>query len=101
VEVDNLLATCPGVKVCKTVGVPHETLGEMVVACVAREPARQLAEADVRAFLGRQLASYKVPRRVVFVSEAELDFTGSAKVKADAARALAARRLQEEEAAPA
>jgi acyl-CoA synthetase (AMP-forming)/AMP-acid ligase II len=96
IEIDNVLATCPGVKVCKTVGVPHETLGELVVACVAREPGHPLTEAEARQFVGRQLASYKVPRRVVFVVEAELDFTGTSKVKADAARALAARRLNEE-----
>jgi acyl-CoA synthetase (AMP-forming)/AMP-acid ligase II len=100
VEVDNVLATCPGVKVCKTVGVPHATLGEMVVSCVAPEPARPLSEAEVREFLKARLASYKVPRRILFVDAAELDFTGSAKVKADAARALAAKRLAAE-AAPA
>ena len=33
-EVDEVLARHPAVKVAKTVGVPHETLGEVVVACV-------------------------------------------------------------------
>jgi acyl-CoA synthetase (AMP-forming)/AMP-acid ligase II len=97
VEVDNLLATCPGVKVCKTVGVPHATLGEMVVSCVAPEPARTLTEVSVRDFLRAQLASYKVPRRVFFVRESELELTGSAKVKADGVRKLAAARLKAEE----
>jgi hypothetical protein len=34
---------------------------------------------------------------VIFVSETELDFTGSAKVKADGVRALVAKRLRAEE----
>src|SRR5207253_1732496 len=62
IEVDAVLATCPGVKVCKTVGVPHETLGELVVSCVAPDTSRSLAETGVREFLRRQLTSYKVPR---------------------------------------
>ncbi|CAN7659205.1 class I adenylate-forming enzyme family protein [Phenylobacterium sp. LjRoot225] len=99
VEVDNVLGALRGVKVCKTVGVPHETLGEMVVSCVAPEAERPLTEAQVRDYLRARLASYKVPRRVVFVSETELDFTGSAKVKADGVRALVAKRLRAEEGA--
>jgi acyl-CoA synthetase (AMP-forming)/AMP-acid ligase II len=98
VEVDNVLATCPGVKICKTVGLPHDTLGEIVISCVAPEPSRTLTEADVREFLRAQLASYKVPRRVVFVAESDLDLTGSAKVKADVVRKLVAARLDAEAA---
>ena len=30
----------PGVKVAKTVGVPHDTLGEMVVACIVLHDGR-------------------------------------------------------------
>ena len=37
-EVDAVLATCPGVKIAATVGVPHDTLGELVVACIVPEP---------------------------------------------------------------
>ena len=45
VEVDWALCSCPGVKVCKTIGVPHATLGEMVVTLVAPEAGRALAPA--------------------------------------------------------
>ena len=93
VEVDTELAGCPGVKHSVTVGVPHETLGELVVACVLTEEGRSLTEATVRDFLKERLASYKVPRRVLFVDEADLSLTGSAKVKTSALRELAAKRL--------
>jgi acyl-CoA synthetase (AMP-forming)/AMP-acid ligase II len=95
VEVDAELALCPGVKIGRTVGVPHETLGEMVVACVAPEPGAAIDEARVRDFLRERLASYKTPRRVVFVAEDDLSLTGSAKVRVSALRELAARRLRE------
>jgi fatty-acyl-CoA synthase len=93
VEVDTELAGCPGVKHSITVGVPHETLGELVVACVLTEEGRSLTEATVRDFLRERLASYKVPRRVLFVDEADLSLTGSAKVKTSALREFAAKRL--------
>ncbi len=95
-EIDAVLRECPGVKVAATVGVPHDTLGEIVVACVVREPSAALDEAQVRAFLGKRLSSYKVPRRVLFISEADLTLTGSNKVKTAPLRELAARQLASE-----
>jgi fatty-acyl-CoA synthase len=93
VEVDVVLNTCPGIKVGQTVGVPHETLGELVVACVVPHDGVTVSEASVKDFLKERLASYKVPRRVLFFREDELILTGSAKVKAGALRELAAKRL--------
>ena len=88
---DWVLCSCPGVKVCKTTGVPHETLGEMVVSLVAREAGHNLTEGEVIAFLKARLASYKVPRRVLFVTAEDLNLTATAKIKPAEARALAAR----------
>ena len=92
-EIDALLVECPGVKVAATVGVPHETLGEIVVACVVTHPDASLDEAQVRAFVGKRLSSFKVPRRVLFLQESEVTLTGSNKVKTAPLRELAARRL--------
>jgi acyl-CoA synthetase (AMP-forming)/AMP-acid ligase II len=84
------------VKVAQTVGVPHETLGELVVTCIVAHAGARLDEAAVRAFAGEKLASYKVPRRVLFFAGDDLALTGSAKVKAGDLRALAAKRLAAE-----
>ncbi len=92
-EVDAVLATCPGVKIAATVGVPHDTLGELVVACIVPEPGAALDERAVRAFAAKSLSSYKVPRRVIFLAESEVALTGSNKVKTAALRELVARRL--------
>lgn len=94
-EIDQVLAECPGVKIGATVGVPHDTLGEMVVSCVVPEAGASLDESTVRAFLAKRLSSYKVPRRVLFLKETDLSLTGSAKVKLGPLRELAARRLAE------
>ena len=93
IEVDDVLATYPGIKANRTVGVPHETLGEIVVACVVPHDAIALEEPAIREFLKTQLASYKVPRRVLFLREDELVLTGSAKVKLTTLRELARERL--------
>ncbi len=95
VEVDWTLCNCPGVKVCKTTGVPHETLGEMVVSCVVRVEGSELSEAEVIAFLKARLAAYKVPRKVLFIGQGDLDFTDTAKIKPAEARAFARRKLAE------
>lgn len=93
VEIDNVIAQCPGVKVTKTVGVPDELLGELVVACIVPQDGVVLTADSVRNFVKERLASYKVPRRVLFFDENELDMTGSAKVKATELRALAVKLI--------
>ena len=93
IEIDSVLTSCPGVKVTQTVGVPHETLGELVVACIVLHAGAVLDEAAVQRFAKESLASYKVPRRVLFFDESELELTGSAKIKTADLKALVIRRL--------
>lgn len=92
-EVDEILATYPGVEVARTVGVPHETLGELVVACIVPHTGIHLDTEEIRTFAKARLASYKVPRAVLFFDEADLTLTGSAKIKSSDLRELAAKRL--------
>jgi acyl-CoA synthetase (AMP-forming)/AMP-acid ligase II len=94
-EIDAVLRECPGVKMAATVGVPHDTLGEIVVACVVPEEGTTVDESGVRAFVSKHLSSYKVPRRVLIVEETDLTLTSSNKVKTAPLRELAARRLSE------
>ncbi|MDB6105964.1 MAG: fadD3 1 [Gammaproteobacteria bacterium] len=95
-EIDAVLANYPGLKIGRTVGVPHDTLGELVVSCVVPHDGATLEEAAIRDFLKERLASYKVPRRVLFFREDELSMTGSAKVKSGSLRELAAKHLKVE-----
>jgi len=92
VEVDIALASYPGIKVVKTVGVPHETLGEMVVACIVPQEGTVIEEAAVREFLRQRLSSYKVPRRMLFFRDTEIALNA---IKTTALRDLAAKRLSE------
>ncbi|KAA9159790.1 acyl--CoA ligase [Amycolatopsis acidicola] len=92
-EVDEALVSHHGVKFARTVGLPHETLGEVVVACIVAHDGAGLTGENVRAFLKERLASYKVPRQVLFFEESEIALTGSAKIKTSDLRELAAKRL--------
>jgi acyl-CoA synthetase (AMP-forming)/AMP-acid ligase II len=93
IEIDEILRQCPGVKISMTVGVPHDTLGELVVACIVPFEAGSLSEETVRDFARERLASYKVPRRVLFFAESDLATTGSNKIKTSELRKRAAERL--------
>jgi fatty-acyl-CoA synthase len=93
-EIDDIVRELPGVKVCQTVGVPHDTLGEIVVTCIIAHEGIKLTEDAVRGFIKNRLASYKVPRRVIFPSATDLKLTGTAKVKTAELRKLAAQMLE-------
>jgi fatty-acyl-CoA synthase len=99
VEIDTVIKDCPGVRVTQTVGVPHDTLGELVVACIVPDEGAKLDEETVRNFARQKLASYKVPRRVLFFAEGDLQLTGSAKVRTGDLRNLVVKRLEAEAAA--
>jgi acyl-CoA synthetase (AMP-forming)/AMP-acid ligase II len=92
-EVDAVLETMPGVRMARCVGVPDEALGELVVACIVPAEGVTLSADAVRAFARERLASYKNPRRVLFLAGDEVALTGSAKVKPAELRKLAIERL--------
>lgn len=95
-EIDAVIRDCPGVKLTQTVGVPDELLGELVVACIVPHEGAELSEAGIRNFAKEKLASYKVPRRVLFFAEDELKTTGSSKIKTADLRKLVSERLAAE-----
>ena len=93
VEIEMELLHHPHLKAAGAVGVPHETLGQMVVVVAVAADGARIDEENVRGFLRGRLASYKIPRRVLFVDEAELQLTGNQKIKPEDLRALAGAKL--------
>jgi len=67
-EVEEVLASMPGIHECAVVGVEHRKLGEIVKAYIVKDK-HDLTNADVMQFCKEQLTSYKRPRKIVFVSE--------------------------------
>ena len=75
-EVDEVLLRHAAVAQAVTFAMPHDKLGEEVAAAVVLTSGVDLTEAQVRAFVGRSLAAFKVPRRVVFCDELPKGPTG-------------------------
>jgi len=95
VEIEMELLHHPHLKASGAVGVPHETLGQMVVVVAVAQDGATVSEDDVRGFLKGRIASYKIPRRVFFVQEADLSLTGNQKIRPEDLRTLAGARLAE------
>ncbi len=69
VEVERVLANCPGVREVAVIGVPDQTWGEVGVAYIIPEPGQHLDAQTVLAFCRDRLSRYKHPRRVVFCTD--------------------------------
>ena len=100
-EVDEVCARFHGIKRVQTVGVPDDLLGEMVVTCIVPVDGVTLDESAIVAFLKTEIASFKIPRRVLFFTDEDCAVTGSEKVKPAVMRELAAKTLGIAPAVPA
>jgi long-chain acyl-CoA synthetase len=65
-ETEAVLSEMPGVRDCAVFGIPDEEYGESLAAHIETDPHAGLTEDDVRTFLRRRLAGFKVPKVIVF-----------------------------------
>src|SRR6185369_11989476 len=93
VEVEDALTRWGKLKMACVVGVPHAERGEDVVACVVAQDDIRVSEQDIIAYLRGELASYKVPRHVVFLRLEEVPFTASNKPRLGDMRNIAIERV--------
>ncbi|MCV2354792.1 acyl--CoA ligase [Paucibacter sp. B2R-40] len=75
-EVDEVIMDHPAVQQVVSFGMPHAKLGEDVAAAVVLREGASLDEATLRAFVATRLADFKVPRRILFLSEIPKGATG-------------------------
>jgi fatty-acyl-CoA synthase len=79
VEVEAFLLQHPAVNQAKLVGVPDARLSEVGAACVVLNPGAKVTATDLIEFCRGKIASFKIPRHVVFVQE--FPMTPSGKVQ--------------------
>jgi acyl-CoA synthetase (AMP-forming)/AMP-acid ligase II len=77
-EIENVVSTLPAVAEVAVVGVRDEVWGESLKAIVVVRPGYSLTEDEVVAVCAENLAGYKKPRSVDFVTD--LPKTGSGKI---------------------
>jgi fatty-acyl-CoA synthase len=75
-EIEEFLFRHPKVQSVQVFGVPDAKYGEAVCAWITLKPGEQCAEAEIRDFCREQIAHYKVPRYIRFVSEMPMTITG-------------------------
>ena len=75
-EIEEFLYRHPQVQDVQVVGVPDARYGEELCAWVIAKPGMSPSEDDIRAFCKGQIAHYKVPRYIRFVSEFPMTVTG-------------------------
>ncbi|MFN6121478.1 MAG: AMP-binding enzyme, partial [Actinomycetes bacterium] len=80
-EVEEAVKRVPGVQDCLVVGIDDEKFGQAVTAVASRVEGAEVDEATVIADVKRQLAGFKAPKRVVFVSQIPRAPNGTADYK--------------------
>ena len=75
-EVEAYLQDHPDVAQAAVIGYPDERLTEVAVAFVAPRPGRNPSEEDILSHCRGQIASFKIPRHVLFISELPMTSTG-------------------------
>jgi acyl-CoA synthetase (AMP-forming)/AMP-acid ligase II len=68
-EIEAQLQKHPAVKLAQVVGIPDAKYAEVPAAFVELKPDRQATEAELIEFCRREIAGFKVPRHVRFVTE--------------------------------
>lgn len=90
-EIEGFILGHPDVQQVSIVGLPDKKLSEIPVAYVCKIATAAVTGDDIIAFCRNKLASFKIPRHVIFVEE--FPMTGSGKIRKQDLREDAARRF--------
>ena len=75
-EIEEFLHTNPNVSDVQVIGVPDKKYGEEVCAWIRLRPGHSATEDEIRDFCRGQIATYKIPRYIRFVTEFPMTVTG-------------------------
>jgi acyl-CoA synthetase (AMP-forming)/AMP-acid ligase II len=93
-EIEVQLRAHPAVKVARVLAVPDPRLEQIALLCVELVEGAALDAEDLQGFLRARIASYKIPKKVLFFAAGEIPLTSSGtKVVDDALRALVESRM--------
>jgi fatty-acyl-CoA synthase len=93
-EVELFLAQCIlGMKSVCVVGVPDATWGEVVTAVIEPEPGSTISPESIQAACVGRMASFKIPKHVLFITRHEWPLTASGKIERQKLREWAAEQL--------
>ena len=80
-EVEAALNALPEVELSLVAGLPDPELGEIVAAAVVPARGQRPERGGLRAALREPLSSFKIPRRIVFITHDDVPRTPTGKVR--------------------
>jgi fatty-acyl-CoA synthase len=75
-EVEDLLADHEAIDEVAVIGVDDEKFGQRLKAYAVKTNGQKVTDADLKAYVKKNLAGYKVPREIVFMKELPRNATG-------------------------
>ena len=75
-EIEEFLHTHPNVSDVQVIGVPDKKYGEVVCAWIRLRQGQTATEDEIRDFCRGQIATFKIPRHIRFVTEFPMTVTG-------------------------
>jgi len=75
-EIEDYLFTHPKIAQVAVFGIPDPFYGEEIMAWIALHPGERMTEQEVRDYCQGQIAHYKIPKHIWFVSEFPMTVTG-------------------------
>jgi acyl-CoA synthetase (AMP-forming)/AMP-acid ligase II len=93
-EVELVLSAVPDVLEAAVLGIPDPKAGQTVVAAVVLRENAHLGESELLRYVRSQLSSYKVPKRVFFLADAQMPRTQSSKVDKSRLRSMLTERMR-------
>jgi oxalate---CoA ligase len=75
-EVDEIIMEHPAVHQCVTFALPHDMLGEEVAAAIVLKQGKEATDRELREFASARLAPFKVPRKILILTEIPVGATG-------------------------
>jgi acyl-CoA synthetase (AMP-forming)/AMP-acid ligase II len=75
-EIDEIIMGHPAVHQCVTFAMPHEMLGEEVAAAIVLKQGVEATDRELRDFASSHMAPFKVPRKILILTEIPVGATG-------------------------
>ena len=75
-EIDEIIMGHPAVHQCVTFAMPHEMLGEEVAAAIVLKQGVTTTDRELRDFASSRMAPFKVPRKILILTEIPVGATG-------------------------
>lgn len=69
VDIEHVLLTHPAVQEAVIMGIPDQVWGEIVAVTIVPNPGKTITEQELVAYCKTHLASYKIPKKFLFMDE--------------------------------